>query len=248
QLWWEQYLFDDHVRITAGKILANNFYNGNRFQNQNQFFVNRAFAQNPARKHPSHSLGVNVRMVPLPNIYLSLGLHDTNGKATTTGLTNLDKDELFYAAEIGYTPDIEGLGQGRYRFTYWNMNGGSASNGESGYGFGFSADQEIGNNLVPFLRYGYQDRELRDTKQYVAGGLGILSPFGRDDDVFGVGFSWGQPEDRSRRDQYVTEMFYRIQVTPKIQLTPGYQVHFDPTLNPDTDLVGIFQFRVRIVF
>ncbi|MCP3905252.1 MAG: carbohydrate porin [Planctomycetes bacterium] len=248
QLWWEQYLFEDHVRITAGKIDPANFYNGNRFQSQNVFFMNRAFSQNPARKFSRQSIGVNVRMVPAPDFYVSLGLHDANGKATTTGLNKLDADELFYAAEIGYTPDIEGLGPGRYRFTYWNMNGGDASSGESGYGYAFSMEQDLGNNVVPFFRYAYQDRELRDTKQFFAGGVGITNPFGRADDVLGIGAAWGQAEDKTLRDQTITEVFYRLQLTPKIQLTPGYQLIFDPSKTTDTDLVGVFQFRFRLVF
>ena len=66
--------------------------------------------------------------------------------------------------------------------------------------------------------------------------------------MFGVGLAWGQPEDSSFRDQYVTELFYRFQVSSKIQITPGFQVIFDPSKNIDDDMIGIFGFRVRMVF
>lgn len=82
----------------------------------------------------------------------------------------------------------------------------------------------------------------------MSGGLGVLNPIGWKDDIFGIGFSWGEPSDTPSRDQYVVELYYRHQFTPKIQLTPGFQVIFDPSLNPDEDVIGIFEFRVRVVF
>lgn len=248
QVWWEQFLFEDHVRVTAGKLDAANYYNGNRFQSQNTFFLSQAFSTNPARAFPDNGLGVNVRIAPSDALYFSFGVHDTNNNKNTSGFNNLDKDDLFYAVEVGFTPHIEGRGPGRYRFTGWYTGAGERTNGESGAGFALSFEQDLGNDLVPFIRYGYQDRDLVDTKQILAGGLGILKPFGRERDVFGLGLAWGQPEDSSFRDQYVTELFYRFQVSSKIQITPGFQVIFDPSKNLDDDVIGIFEFRVRVVF
>jgi porin len=255
QLWWEQFLFDDHLRITAGKIDPANFYNGNRFQSQNTFFVNRAFSENPARGFPNNGIGVNFRLAGPSETYLSFGLHDVNGSKTSSGFGDLDKDALFYAFEIGLTPEVEGLGPGRFRATAWYRSGGNepdesgdSRDDESGAGFAFSAEQDLGNGVIPFLRYGYQDRNVRATRQILSGGLGIQGPLGRVDNILGIGVAWGEPSDRSLRDQYVTEIFYRLQVTPNIQVTPGYQVIFDPSQNPDQDVVGVFQLRVRVVF
>ena len=111
-----------------------------------------------------------------------------------------------------------------------------------------SFEQDLGNNLVPFLRYGYQDRELRNTKNVISGGLGVLRPFGRKDDVLGVGLSWGEPEDGDQQDQYVAEVFYRLQATGKIQVTPGFQLIANPSFNAENDVIGVFELRVRVVF
>ena len=90
---------------------------------------------------------------------------------------------------------------------------------------------------------------MRRSKQVISCGVGLDGPIGaRPDDLLGIGFGWGQPEDRSLRDQYVTEIFYRVQLTPKIQVTPGYQVIFDPSLTEEEDVVGIFGLRLRVVF
>ena len=177
-----------------------------------------------------------------------MGIHDTNGRKTNSGFNDLDKDDLFGAIEIGLTPHFEELGRGRYRFALWSNGGGDSSDGESGTGFATSFEQDLGNNLVPFLRYGYQDRELRNTKNVISGGVGVLRPFGNEDDVLGVGLSWGDPEDGDLQDQYVGEVFYRLQATRNIQVTPGFQVIVNPSFNAEADVIGVFELRVRVVF
>ncbi len=248
QLWWEQYLFDDHVKVVAGKIDATNYYNGNRFQSQNTSFLNQAFSSNPTRSFPDNGLGVNVRLAPSDKMYFSFGAHDANSSKTTSGFNNLDGDELFYAAEIALTPRVEKWGPGRYRLTGWHAGPGKRTNGKSGSGFALSFEQDFGNDLVPFFRYGYQDDELEATKQIVVGGLGVLNPLGWKDDILGVGFAWGEPADTASRDQYVMELYLRHQLTPKIKITPGFQLILDPSFNRDDDVIGIFEFRVRVVF
>ena len=54
--------------------------------------------------------------------------------------------------------------------------------------------------------------------------------------------------DTASRDQYVMELYLRHQLTPKIRITPGFQLIVDPSLNRDDDVIGIFEFRVRVVF
>jgi carbohydrate-selective porin OprB len=75
-----------------------------------------------------------------------------------------------------------------------------------------------------------------------------MNALGWKDDIFGVGFTWGETTDTALRDQYVAELVYRHQFTPKIQLTPGIQVIVDPSSNRDDDIIGVFEFRVRVVF
>ncbi len=87
-----------------------------------------------------------------------------------------------------------------------------------------------------------------DVRHILSGGVAIKDPFGTTDDLLGVGAAWGEPQDRALRDQYVTEVFYRIQFTPNIQLTPGFQVIINPSENPDDDLIGVFEVRFRLAF
>jgi hypothetical protein len=49
-------------------------------------------------------------------------------------------------------------------------------------------------------------------------------------------------------DQGVGEVFYRLQVTPHMQLTPSFQLIIHPSRAPDEDLIGVFGIRFRTAF
>lgn len=42
------------------------------------------------------------------------------------------------------------------------------------------------------------------------------------------------------------DAYYRIQLTPEIQVGPTFEVIFDPVRNPDKDTVYVWGFRSRI--
>jgi len=42
------------------------------------------------------------------------------------------------------------------------------------------------------------------------------------------------------------DTYYRVQVTPEIQVGPTFQVIFDPVRNPDEDTVYVWGIRTRI--
>ena len=48
------------------------------------------------------------------------------------------------------------------------------------------------------------------------------------------------------RNQYGTELYWRILLTPHIWVTPGLQLVIHPTGNPDADLVAIPHLKFRV--
>ena len=105
-----------------------------------------------------------------------------------------------------------------------------------------------GSHLVPFLRYAYAHRGLNGIRQNLSFGLGIEELFGQNDDVVGLAMSWQDPSDRSRRDQYVLETFYRFYITPHTHLTPDIQVIVDPANAPTKNSVTVFGLRLRTLY
>ena len=247
QLWWEQHLFDDALVVTLGKLDPDNYYNTNRAASANLLFLNKAFSSNPARDFPSNGLGATAR-IQTDLWYVAGGFQDAQGKKTTSGFSTFGDGDFFYAGELGLTPLLEGLGQGNYRFTYWYSDAIPAAGDPSDQGFAFSFDQE----LVPevfgaFLRYGYAQGDVTGIEQIVSGGVGGTFVPGRPDDVVGIGLAWGEPTG-SAREQWTSEIFYRIQLAEREQLTVGMQFITDPSYNLDQDLIEVFETRLRIAF
>ena len=49
-------------------------------------------------------------------------------------------------------------------------------------------------------------------------------------------------------DQKAFDMFYRVQVTPRIAVSPTLQVIIDPARNPDEDNLFVAGIRTRVAF
>jgi len=70
-------------------------------------------------------------------------------------------------------------------------------------------------------------------------------PFGNDEDWWGLGFGWVDPTAPGSNNEYVVETFYRLQLTPFVQVTPDAMMVINPSNNPDRDVEGVFSLRVR---
>jgi porin len=176
---------------------------------------------------------------------------DANGSRTSIAANDFyDKNDYFTAAEFGLTPRIAGLGQGSYQFLLWHTDGRdnrNEPNQPSDKGFSLRFEQKIGEHALPFVTYSRASGGAADVRQLVTAGIGLSDIFGNRDDILGVAVAWGQPEDRSLRNQYVAELFYRLQLTHSIQVTPDLQLIADPSRNRDNDTIGVLGLRMRLI-
>jgi porin len=246
QLWWEQRILDEKLVLTIGKLHTENYYDRNSFAGSGSTkFISQPFAVNPTRLFPSDALGLNVTIYPSKNYYLTFGFNDANGKPTTTGFNSIDESEFFKAFLFGLTPVLDGLGQGNYRFTFWHTD--ETDDHEDGLGFLISLDQELGKSLGVFLKYGYSEPKLDRIEHLISTGFVIRDPWRIKGDLLGIGFSWDSPSNRVR-DEYSVELFYRLQLTTHVQLTPSVDFIFNPSEKEDSGALAVFGFRFRALF
>jgi porin len=59
---------------------------------------------------------------------------------------------------------------------------------------------------------------------------------------------WSRTADSGLDDQYTAELFYRLQLTQNLAITPDVQLIIDPALNPDEDNIWVFGLRRRMAF
>ncbi len=248
--YWQQNLFDELVVLNVGRFISSSFFDSNRASNWDQYFLNQAFAFNPATTQPRLTLGANVRFRPDERGYLTLGFSDVNGRPRRNPFDSFSRGEYWYGAELGVTPDFGRFGTGTYRFHGWYSEKGQESRRRESWGISLSFDHELplGERLfaVPFFRYAYQGKPGTPTRQIVSLGVGAGGLVEKRDDVLGIAFSWGEPHGSEGRSQKVFEVFYRLQLTGTIRVTPGYQLILDPSNFRRKDAVGILGLRVRV--
>jgi porin len=183
---------------------------------------------------------------------LRLGVHDANADAEKFGFDTWD-GELFTIFELGFDTGLlprepGGPPQGHVHVSIWHQDERDDARIDDGWGIGVSAVQRFGR-FTPFVRYGYADGGAKGptpVKHMANVGLVIDDILGQDKDRIGIGYTWSDPADSSLDKENMIDAYYRVQLTPEIQIGPTLEVIFDPVRNPDDDTVYVWGFRTRI--
>jgi porin len=245
---WMQRLFDGRLRFLIGRADLTDYVGAHRLQNKNNSFSNRFFSANPTVASPGHGPAFGISVVPNDLFYVNFGLANAYGTTTTMQVSSLDQGDFFYTLELGFTPEIEGLGTGRYQLMLWQMDGREELGLPSDSGVSVILNQDIGEQFLCFARYGYSEATLSNIQNSVQAGVGYRGLFGPDN-LTGFAGSWGEPPTGGGRNETVFEIFQRIQLTAFSQLTVGGQVIIDPANSPwGADVVGVLTARYRIAF
>ncbi len=246
QIWWQQVFLDGQIFLRGGKIDQSNFFSTNRYQSANFFFLNQGLASSLAVPFPETGLGIVAFGFPDEWFYVGAGIGDASPSDTSFSANNLD-EELFIALEAGFLTALEGYGAGTYRFTVSHTDAVPSRNQPSGAAFAISIDQELGK-FVPFARLAISsEKGLTTFRKIFSAGFGLVDPFGNQGDEFGVGLVLTEPDNQELRNEWVLESFYRIQLTPTLQITPDLQLIINPA-SGTSDLVAVASLRFRIQY
>lgn len=251
QLYYEQFLFDGALRLRAGKIDPDDYFNLGRFADDYRYFDNTLFSAFPASNHPSGGLGWNAQWYISPEWTLTGGMSDVRGRKVWPGWETVNEGKFFSGVDLTFSPTIEGLGKGNYRLGFEHRDSFPDEGRPQDNSLYFNIDQEVARNIAPFMRFGYGTGNSTGVEYAFSIGLGIDNPFDRAGDAWGVGIGFDTPDDTntSPRDiEYAGELFYRFQLTHAIQWMVGGQLIVDPINAPDDDVVGVFQMRMVIDF
>lgn len=115
-------------------------------------------------------------------------------------------------------------------------------------------DEKSKQGVGLFGRFGYSDGEANPIEAFYSfgvGGKGIIPE--RDGDTFGLGyfyvdFSGDLPDFLNIDSTQGVELFYNIEVTPWMHITPDLQVIVDPGGNEDRDVALVYGIRGQISF
>jgi len=117
-----------------------------------------------------------------------------------------------------------------------------------GWGIAFSATQYINDTWLPFIRGGYAEDGGTLLQKSLTAGLGYQPVQGSN--LLGAAIGWGEVNESSWApgldDQITMELFYRIQFSTRIAITPDLQYVINPAINPDASSIFIWGIRARL--
>ena len=211
ELWYEQYLFNKQVAVTAGKMDPANYIDQNEYaHDETTQFLGRIFKQNPAIEWPDdNTLGGRLIIAPefMPYLSVEATYFDANNDWEAVF------DRPFISTQLNIKPskifNIDAdQWDGNYRFYWWldaRNHAKLVASGESdpddvkniNTGFGLSCDQMLTDVFGVFGRFGWQrpDLHLVSTSPNAApveaswsGGLQVKGKYWkRADDMFAFG-------------------------------------------------------------
>ncbi len=249
-LHYTQRLFDDRLRLLFGRSDVSDYVGGHRMQSINNSFSNRAFSGDSTTAYPAgHVTSAGASFRPIDEFYVTGGAANAYGTSTTNDLEFIDEGKFFGFGEIGFTPEIDELGWGRYALLIWHMPARDLLSLPSDSGFTVIGEQDLGERLQMFARYGWaDDGALTGIKQSGQIGMGYRGLLGSALNMTGAAFGVSEPTADGLDTEKVFEVFHRFQLTDHSQFSIGFQSIFDPSRAPDDDFVGVLTLRFRIAF
>ena len=269
ELWYEQVLLGETLRIKVGKVEANSEF---AFVEYGGEFLNSSPGFSPTilgfPSYPDQATSVNAFVYPCEWFYAGAGVYDgatqdggygrtgNRGPSTFFG----DPADLFLIGEAGLKwghgdgerPGRLGLGVWQHTGSFDRLDGGTES-GTTGFYAVFdqmlwreNGEDEQGVGL--FAQYGWADPDLSEINHHIGLGFAWAGAIpGRDDDVLGLMGSYvdlSGDAGFSERYELAIELFYKIQSMQWLSLKPDLQYIINPGGEADDALVGTLRLEV----
>jgi hypothetical protein len=258
--YWEQWFTKDRFVLRLGQQNVGQIYDFFRFKDPRVAFSSAQFTV-PATSvpFPGPGLGAAFEWWPIADstLYVVGTVNDMNFEVEEwTWDDAIDDADFFYGLEIGYNwvrkpGDFDHLHLNLFYADKPEENPLPPFPSDSGWGFKVLGEKQMGR-FVGFGSYTYNTAEggafgVTFAKHSTTAGFAILKPFGLRGEI-GFGTTWSQPRSDKLDSQYGAEAYWKFLLLPSLWVTPGVQVIFDPTFNPQEDTVTVGQIKARLFF
>jgi len=250
--YWRQRLNRGRVTLLAGFLDATDYVDVYALASPWTGFLNFAFSTG-SQTIPipnDAALGLAAGAMLTDNLFLIGGMVDSNADPTEfwQGFDTFFSDhEFFKTIELGWTTAQDRIYLDNVHLTLWHSDEREEEATPSGWGANVSWTKYLGGKWLPFVRAGWADDGGSLMQKSVSVGLGYQKKPGRN--LLGLGLNWGEPNEDTwgsgLDDQYTAELFYRLQISKAIAVTPAVEYLKNPALDPDADSAWIFGLRVR---
>lgn len=272
ELWIEQRLFDDSVRVKVGKVDAWMEFG---YVVSANTVLNASAAYSPTivgmTSYPDPATGALVFVYPTDNFYVGGGAFDgatmdglaTGNRGPNTFFSDDESDSWFFIAETGVSWESAGpLSEGRvaigghHHTAEFTNYADETSDGASGvYALVeqalWTTGEENERGVWVYVQAGWANGG--DVEQHLAGGVTWRGPCdSRPDDAVGVYVTWIDLADETgtpyAEDEMALEVYWKIALSGSVSVTPDIQWILNPGGDPTLDNAVVGQVRVEIAF
>lgn len=265
EVWYEQYLFDNRLAVTFGKVYFPNYLDTNEYANdENRQFLSRIFRNADTIDFPSGDQCIGARASIAPEFADYLTIEAMWGEA------DCDYEQVFdhpfIATQLNLAPDRlfnydEKQWGGNYRAYFWYNGDNHAKIKDPemtklrNYGLGISCDQKITDAFGVFGRFSWQDSVVSDLEYHWSIGTQVNGKcWDRENDVYAVaigqvipGTEYGKMSNPNNNETHL-ETYYSVYINEHIAISPDIQCIWRPNgvANSDQGKRGpIFVYGVR---
>jgi len=251
-LYWRQRLVNGRLTIVAGFLDVTDFLDVYALASPLMHFMNLSFSTGVAAINLPNDgyLGLAIGGWLTKNVYGIAGIADQNGNTSNIfeGFdTFFNKNEYFKHLEFGITSAKDYIVLDNVHATFWHRDETTATGDPDGWGFVLSGTKYINETWLPFARLAYTKDAGSLLQKAVSLGTGYQpKPGGH---LLSFGYSWGQTNETTfgvAEDQHTFELFYRLQLSQRIAITPDVQFIVNPALNNQQNSLFLYGIRGRI--
>ena len=254
-LYWKQNFLDDRAVFRLGFIDVKEYFDLYSLASPWSGFHNLNFSTGTGAMTllPDGAFGAMLGGYLSDHVYAAVSIVDAGGDpgAVFGGFDTFFGDfDTFKTVEVGYTRGGKEFFIDNAHLSFWQLDASAANGTPSGHGMVASFSKRFADEWLFFLRAGWSDGGAAILARSASVGFGHQREPGGN--LLGVGLNWGRPSadtfGTQLNDQWTSEIFYRVQLTENIQITPSAQLLFEPALNPDKSFVALFGLRGRVTF
>jgi len=251
--YWRQRLWGDHLSFMIGLLDATDYVDVYGMASPWLHFANFAFSTGSQTIYIPNdaALGIGVGLYITDHLYTILSLSDAGSDPTRpwesfeTFFTNND---YFKSVEVGWVKSKDRHFFDNIHATYWHSDGSEVTSSLTGWGIAFSGTWFFNDRFMPFLRGGFAEDGGTLLQKSVTSGLGWYQEKGGS--LLGFAAGWGEINESTWAegldDQYTFELFYRMQLSSRLAITPDIQYVINPGLYPEASSIFIWGIRGRL--
>jgi len=252
-LWWQQSFDKSGFLYRTGQLYATSLWGNNLYTfDDREGFMNSVLSNNVGLPWADTPRGLGgMAQQTIGNIYIAAGIQDANGKQDQIDVDSFTDGNFLYAGEIGYNSNINGANEGRYKLALGYVDktkDPNSSEEDSGWGLALSIRQEINEQMGLFAQYRrtFDGRVALGIKTAANAGIVFNQPGGFRDDALGIGLLYAAPSNPDDDSEYGAEVYWRLQLTPRLDITPDLQL-YKPGQANTSGVVAIGSLRFRYV-